>query len=144
VAELYRAGKGSEVIRKKVVKHLKRTKLEPLTYSAADVAGEMSKKALDERGPNDVRGAVKYDALIAAIAHDIGARWLVTDNRKDMQRCLDAVNSPVELIVTSSVPKKGQLSLVHATPIDPSKDVKKAGKRGGSAAPPVVVPSGDS
>jgi len=87
VAELYRNGKGSEVVRKKLVKHLKRTKLEALTYSAADVAGEMSKKALEERGPDNERGAVKYDALIAAIAHDIGARWLVTDNRKDMQLC---------------------------------------------------------
>lgn len=85
----------------------------------------MSNKALAAHVKGEERGAVKYDALIAAVAHDMGARWLVTDNRKDMQRCLDAVKSPVELIVTSAIPKTGQLHLVHAQPVTPADEVAK-------------------
>jgi predicted nucleic acid-binding protein len=125
VAELGRYGKGSEVLRKKLVRQLKRSKVQALNVDAADIAGQMSDKALAARTEGEERGAVKYDALIAAVAHDIGARWLVTDNRKDMQRCLDAVQSPVELIVTSAIPKKGQLHLVHAQPATPDGDAAK-------------------
>jgi len=85
----------------------------PLDVAAADVAGQMSKAALEARSPGEARGAVRYDALIAAIAHSSGAKWLVTDNRKDMAKCLKAVDSTVELVVTSALPKKGQLHLVH-------------------------------
>jgi len=114
IAELCSTGSsGADVVRKRVTKHLRRVKTLPLDVASADVAGQMMKNALASRAPGEARGAVRYDALIAAIAHSNGARWLVTDNRKDMAKCLGAVNSTVELVVTSALPKKGQLHLVH-------------------------------
>jgi len=136
IAELCIYGdKGSEVVRKKLMKHMRRVKTEPLDTSAADIAGAMTLAALAGRAPADSRGAVRYDALIAAIAHSVGARWLVTDNRKDMQKCLDAVGSSVELVVTSAIPPKGQLHLVHANPqpVAPAETP--------TAAPPEAAPS---
>src|ERR1700742_1388052 len=74
VAELSRDGPGSEVVRQKIVQHISRLKVEPLDLRAADFAGAMVRAALKSRPKNKPRGAVKYDALIAAIAHSIGAR----------------------------------------------------------------------
>lgn len=139
VAELSRHGKGSEVLRKKLVRQLKRSKVQALDCDAADIAGQMSEKVLIARAAGEERGAIKYDALIAAVAHDIGAKWLVTDNRKDMQRCLDAVESEVELIVTSAIPKKGQLHLIHAQPVTPAVEMAKP--KGANAKSDSVPPT---
>ena len=113
IAELGREGPGSEVYRDFVMGIRGRTRTAPLTVSAADVAGTMRMAALRQRENGQERGAVVYDALIAAIAHDIGAKWLITANPRDMKKCLLAVNSPVALVDTTEVPAKGQLSLVH-------------------------------
>lgn len=92
----------------------------PLTVSAADVAGTMRISALRQRSQGQERGAILYDALIAAIAHDIGARWLITANPRDMKRCLDAVQSSVKILDTTTIPDKGQLHLAHRN-VDLSK-----------------------
>jgi hypothetical protein len=70
---------------------------ESVTDPAAEVAGRIAdvlvpgKKGLE-------RGAVKYDALIAGLAHHIDARWLVTSNVRDLKTCLDAINSNVKVV----------------------------------------------
>jgi predicted nucleic acid-binding protein len=113
IAELGRDGPGS-VVYKAFVKAIRgRIRTAPLTVSAADVAGAMRRSALRQRADGQERGAVLYDALIAALAHDIEARWLITANPRDMKRCLAAVQSAVEIIDTTVIPDKGQLHLVH-------------------------------
>lgn len=72
-------------------------RVEALDLAAAEVAGRIAdvlvpgKKGLE-------RGAVKYDALIAGLAHHIDARWLVTSNVRDLKTCLDAINSNVKVV----------------------------------------------
>ena len=117
IAELCKFGPGTAMY-DKLASHLKRrVRTETLSVSAADVAGAMRKVALDQKPPDAIRGAVVYDALIAGIAHDMGARWLVTINPTDMQRCLRVVNSTVEVVDPGGLPGVGQqLALVHAKP----------------------------
>ena len=113
IAELGRDGPGS-IVYKEFVRAIRgHIRTAPLTVNAADVAGTMRTAALRQRGTGHERGAVLYDALIAAIAHDLDAQWLITANPGDMRKCLDAVTSSVEIMDTTSVPSKGQLHLAH-------------------------------
>jgi predicted nucleic acid-binding protein len=97
VAELYRGIKGSEMVRELAKAVLRGVRVEALDLAAADVAGSMAdvlvpgKKGLE-------RGAVKYDTLIAGLAHHIDARWLVTSNVRDLRSCLDAISSNVIVV----------------------------------------------
>jgi predicted nucleic acid-binding protein len=121
IAELGRDGPGS-VVYKEFVRAIRgRIRTAPLTMNAADVAGTMRTAALRQRADGRERGAVLYDALIAAIAHDLGARWLITANPGDMRKCLEAVNSSVEIVDTTHVPAKGQLHLAHRNARTPKK-----------------------
>jgi predicted nucleic acid-binding protein len=113
IAELGRDGPGSVVYKEFAQAIRSRIRTAPLTVSAADVAGTMRAAALRQRTSGHERGAVLYDALIAAIAHDLNARWLITANPGDMRRCLETVGSTVEIIDTTVIPAKGQLHLAH-------------------------------
>jgi hypothetical protein len=53
---------------------------------------------------------VKFDALIFAIAHQMGARWLLTGNRRDYEPYAKAISSPVE-IVRATEPPRGQQAM---------------------------------
>ncbi len=112
IAELGRDGSGLEVVREQMARRLARVRTEPLSARAADIAGEMRRHILSDRDPTRERGAITYDALIAAIAHVVDARWLLTTNGSHMRSCLEAVQSRVEVIVTDSVPRGTQLPLV--------------------------------
>ena len=90
VAEMCRVGRGSDAIRQVVRTLLTTLRIEVLDEDAADIAGEISRTRLQNRAGRE-RGAVKYDALIAAIAARLGARWLVTTNPDDMRQCLAAL-----------------------------------------------------
>lgn len=120
IAELGRDGPGSIVYKEFARAIRNRLRTAPLTVSAADVAGTMRAMALRQRASGHERGAVLYDALIAAIAHDLKARWLITANPGDMLRCLKAVHSTVEIIDTTTVPRKGQLHLAHQAAKSPT------------------------
>lgn len=122
IAELGRDGPGSLVYKAFVAAIRGRIRTAPLTVSAADVAGAMRISALRQRANGQERGAVLYDALIAAIAHDIGARWLITANPRDMKRCLDTVQSSVRILDTTDIPDKGQLHLAHRNARVPKGD----------------------
>lgn len=116
IAELCKEGSGLALIRDKVVSRLQSIRTEPLDAMAADIAGAMRRSTLSDRQGRE-RGAVSYDALIAAIAHRIGAKWLLTANPDDMKRCLAAVSSPVEVLDTTGIPTHGQLDLLaHQQP----------------------------
>jgi len=114
VAELARTGPGSAVALKVIAALKRRARFEELDLESADVAGAMRILKLRERTPGQERGAISYDALIAGIAHQRGARWLLTANPRDFAALLSTVKSNVELVVTDQPPAKGQLSLVHA------------------------------
>lgn len=113
IAELCRDGKGSEQLRTIVRTMMRGLRIEVLDEDAADVAGEMHRIALQARRPGSERGAVKYDALIAGIAHNIGAHWLLTGNGDHMRACLNAIRSSVEVLVATEPPASGQQVMIH-------------------------------
>lgn len=83
-------------------------RVQPLDEEAAHVAGQIAATTLKNRaGHAGERGAVKYDALIFAITHQMGARWLLTGNRRDYDPCARAISSSVE-IVRATDPPPGQ------------------------------------
>jgi predicted nucleic acid-binding protein len=98
VAELCRRGPGSEVLREVVGDLIRDLRIEVLDEDAAVVAGDMSRAALQARGEGDERGAIKFDALIAGVAHKINAKWLVTANARDFNKYLKVVNSTVAVV----------------------------------------------
>ena len=128
IAELGREGSGLGKLRDQVVRRLAHVRTEPLTATAADIAGKMRQAVLAQRGKDRERGAISYDALIAAIAHVTGARWLLTANAKHMQTCLNVVKSTVEVVDTTESPKGKQLPLVVSAP-QPPLPPKPAKKR---------------
>ena len=98
IAELSRDGIGSKVARKLASSLATYTRLEPLTVLAADYAGQMREKALKAVPREKPRGAISYDALIAGIAHNLEATWLLTTDPDDMTRCLVVIASPVKVV----------------------------------------------
>jgi predicted nucleic acid-binding protein len=113
VAELCREGPGSGQLREITRIALRRLRVEVLDLGAADVAGQIMRMALRARAPGRERGAVKFDALIAAIAHKIGARWLLTANGRDMRAHLSAIDSTVEVVVATEPPSTGQTVMLE-------------------------------
>jgi predicted nucleic acid-binding protein len=111
VAELCKDGPGSEQIREVMRLALRTLRIEVLDEDAADIAGQMSRMTLKARNGRE-RGAVKYDALIAAIAHKIGARWLLTSNADDMRTALGAIKSTVQVVIATDPPETGQQVIV--------------------------------
>lgn len=91
------------------------------------------------------RGAVKFDALIAAIAHNIGAKYLVTSNVDDLSKCLRAINSTVQILMATAPPETGQQVMVSV--LRPSKGaeaVKPEAAKKASAKATKADPSSDS
>lgn len=117
IAELCREGSGLDLVRDKVTKLLSRVRTESLDTQAADLAGQIRRVTLAQRAQGQERGAVSYDALIAGIAHRVGAKWLLTTNPDDMRRCLVVISSPVEVVDTTAIPEAGQLhQIAHQQP----------------------------
>jgi predicted nucleic acid-binding protein len=81
--------------------------IEAFDNSAAPIAGKMLRKghkAMVKENPGPGRRPiVKFDALIAAMAHALGAKWLLTANARDFKRMLAEVESSVMVLdVTES------------------------------------------
>ena len=126
IAELYRGGPGLLRLRDVALRYLKAVRVEALDARAADLAGQISAQTLRARRGRE-RGAVKFDALIAAIAHHVGARWLLTANVDDMRSHLKVIGSGIEVVNATEPPASGQQELV---------EVLKPG-----ASPPVAAPN---
>jgi len=107
VAELCGKGPGSDVLREIMRVFLGRLRIQVLDEDGALVAGEISRERLRNRAGRE-RGAVKFDSLIFGIAHQIGARWLVTGNGADHVKCRKAISSTVEVLVATDPPATGQ------------------------------------
>lgn len=118
IAELAGEGPGSDVVREVARTLIGKLRIEVLDEDAADEAGAMSRVLLKQREGRE-RGAIKYDALIAAIAHNIGAKYLVTSNVDDLSKCLRAINSTVQVIMATAPPQTGQQVMVSV--LRPSK-----------------------
>jgi predicted nucleic acid-binding protein len=117
IAELLAGGLPHDLIAS-VMQELTRCRVIGFDLEAAKEAGRIIGVRLPSRpkGEKDLRAKMKFDALIAGTAHAMSAKWLVTCNAKDMRACLDALKSPVEIVVASEPPAKGQLNLVHLDP----------------------------
>jgi hypothetical protein len=74
------------------------------------VAGQITAATLKNRARREgERDGVKFDALIFAIAHQMGARWLLTGNRRDYLPYARAVSSRVEIVRAADAPPGQQL-----------------------------------
>jgi len=111
ITELGRDGDGEELA-KRFFARLGGMQVKPFDLPAALVAAKMLKHAFASKAAHESRAAIKYDAMIAAIAHALNAKCLVTANARDFGKYLAEVASPVELIAADEVPKKGQLRLI--------------------------------
>jgi predicted nucleic acid-binding protein len=88
---------GSERVRTLMRPLLRNLRIEVLDEDSADVAGAITRVTI--RGTRSLqRGQVKFDALIAGMAHHLGAKWLVTSNVGDLRRSLEAVQSNVQVL----------------------------------------------
>jgi predicted nucleic acid-binding protein len=112
IAELCQSGPGSEVLREVARTVLSKLRIEVLDEDAADIAGAICRLQLQARDGRE-RGAVKYDALIAGIAHQIGARWLLTSDGDHMRKCFAAINSSVQVLIVTEPPSTGQQVFVQ-------------------------------
>ena len=90
------------------------TRISPLNADAAIVAGEIISKSLASRKADIDRVRVKFDNLIAAVSHHVGAKYLLTGNPRDMSVALTAISSGVVVVDATEQPR-GQGSLPFAT-----------------------------
>ena len=114
IAELSRPKKAS-VFLEELSRALGRFRVLPLSRVAAVVAAKMAAERFARRASigQGERGAVKFDTLIAAVAHDHGAQYIVTDDRRDYGTPLKAVGSAVQILVASTPRPGQQLKLVE-------------------------------
>lgn len=115
VAELHSGGPVDALI--EIATVLGGITVHPLDEESARIAGQIATVRLKNRAPKE-RGAVKFDTLIFAIAHHIGARWLLTGNRRDYEPCKKAIVSPVEIVIATE-PPPGQQSMLVVTQSKP-------------------------
>jgi len=71
----------------------------------------MAAERLKKKAPNETRGAVKFDTLVAATAHSVGAKYILTHNERDFRSPLSVVSSPVEVIDATTGRPGQQLKL---------------------------------
>ena len=111
VAELNAGGPTDALL--EIARVLGGVRVQPLDEESARVAGQIAAATLKNRaGRAGERGAVKYDALIFAIAHQMGARWLLTGNRRDYEPLAKAISSQVEIVVATDPPAGQQAMTV--------------------------------
>ncbi len=80
------------------------TRVAPLNADAAIVAGDIIGRTIASRPTGADRVRVKFDRLIAAVAHHVGARYLLTGNAADMTVALNAISSGVIVLDASTAP----------------------------------------
>jgi len=112
VAELAAGPPSDEVVISKLLARMGGGHVEPLDDLAARDTGLALRKTLRSRPAGERRNGIKFDAMIAGIAHRMGARYLLTANERDFRRYLEELNSRVEVVDVSSPRNTGQLRLV--------------------------------
>jgi hypothetical protein len=111
IVEMSRDGDGAEAAARILVA-LGGLRVEALDEQAARIAGEMCRPSMLKKPKEESRDAIKVDACIAAIAHRLNARYMLTGNPRHFRAHLDQVKSTVELIAVDQQPAKGQLKML--------------------------------
>lgn len=91
-----------------------RVDLEPFDAVAAHHAGEALRALFPDRQPGENRHQMKFDVQIAAIAHSIQARYLVTgdESARGFPRYLRALESETHLLIGPELPPGYQLDIL--------------------------------
>jgi hypothetical protein len=110
IAELCRDGPG-DALAASVMAHFGGLRIEPFGLPAALATGKMLGPALKARLPSDGKAAMKYDAMIAGVAHALGAKYLVTANARDFAAHIVAAGSSVQIVEADKPRSGGQLVL---------------------------------
>ncbi len=102
IAELLGHGRTTQELSAALVSRLGGLRIADFDLPAAETCGRMIASALETAGRagsryESTRAAMKFDAQIAAVAHSLGARYLLTANARDIGRHLVAVNSPTQV-----------------------------------------------
>jgi len=100
----------------KLLARLGGSHVEPLEDLSARAAGASLRKTLHARSEDERRDGVKFDALIAGIAHAMGARYVLTANARDFQKHLRELKSKVEVVQVDAAKTTGQLRIIDQTP----------------------------
>lgn len=115
ISELY-GGAPGEQHAATVMANFGGLRTESFGLDAAKATGKILAPALKLRGQDQSKTVMKYDALIAGIAHALEAKYLVTANSRDFDKYLSSVSSNVEVIAADQQPKSGQLRLLATKP----------------------------
>lgn len=102
MAELSSRGATGTAIATALTPRLGGLRVAEFGVAAAQVCGQMVAAALGSAVASgsrydSTRAAMKFDAMIAAIAHSMGARYLLTANARDIAKYLNAVKSPTQV-----------------------------------------------
>ncbi|HWO24935.1 MAG TPA: type II toxin-antitoxin system VapC family toxin [Kofleriaceae bacterium] len=88
-----------------IAKVLGGIRVQSLDEEAARAAGQITAATLKNRVRREgERDGVKFDALVFATAHQMGARWLLTGNRRDYEPYVKAISSRVEVVIATNPP----------------------------------------
>ena len=110
LAELYGGGRDRELVHR-MIASIAKTRVVPFDERAAEATGQAMPEALATRANSERRSSVKYDLLIAGIAHSIGAQLLVTDDRRGFKKYFRAMDSDVDVFIATQTPP-GKLPLI--------------------------------
>ncbi|HCF56388.1 MAG TPA: hypothetical protein DFS52_00125 [Myxococcales bacterium] len=111
ITELSRDGPGLQLLQR-VLARMSGWRIHAFDQECAKVAAQMLYPALRARPLGESRLAMKYDAMIAAVAHQLEAKYMLTDNRGDFATYLKLVSSNTELVNVSDPRTKGQLRFI--------------------------------
>lgn len=95
----------SEMVRTQLKQLLAGLRAVALDVDGAEAAGQILRDKLKKRPPGKARDEIKFDALIAGVAHARSARWLVTGNAKDYQPMFAAIDSNVTVVDIDAPPQ---------------------------------------
>ena len=113
ITELSRDGPGLHLLQR-VLATMSGWRIHAFDLECAKVAAQMLYPALQARPIGESRVAMKYDAMIAAVAHQLEAKYMLTDNPRDFATYLRLVSSNTELVTVSAPRARGQLGFIDS------------------------------
>lgn len=106
-----------ERLAERVLARLGGFEVAPLDLLAARAAALALREVLKARPLGESRHLIKFDALIAAVAHEKRAKIIATADPRHFERHLRALSSTVEVVdVASPKQEPGQLRLIDRQP----------------------------
>jgi len=126
IAEVHRDGDGREIAAR-VFGDLGGFYTEALDDIAAANVGQSLRMAHQSRPEGLPRACVKFDAMIAGVAHTMGARYLLTTDGRDFRVALQALQSKVEVIYVDAPPPPQQVPLIETETTSSEASVDDSG-----------------